>query len=62
MLPAMPARPRVPELRVPNLADFDFRALRAGRLARLQAALKRHDMPVALLYTMANVRYATGVT
>jgi len=57
----MPARPRVPELRVPNLADFDFRALRAGRLARLQAALKRHDMPVALLYTMANVRYATGV-
>jgi Xaa-Pro aminopeptidase len=57
----MPARPRVPELRVPNLADFDYRALRAGRLARLQAALKQHDMPVALLYTMANVRYATGV-
>jgi Xaa-Pro aminopeptidase len=57
----MPARTRVPELRVPNLADFDYRALRAGRLARLQAALKQHDMPVALLYTMANVRYATGV-
>jgi Xaa-Pro aminopeptidase len=51
----------VPELRVPNLADFDYRALRAGRLARLQAMLKRHDLPVALLYTMANIRYATGV-
>jgi Xaa-Pro aminopeptidase len=51
----------VHELPVPNLADFDFRALRAGRLARLQAMMKRHDLPVALLYTMANIRYATGV-
>ena len=46
---------------MPNLADVDYRELRAGRLARLQAAMKQHDMPVALLYTMANVRYATGV-
>src|SRR5262245_38673722 len=61
MLAAMPPRPRVHELPVPNLADFDFRALRAGRLARLQAMMKRHDLPVALLYTMANIRYATGV-
>ncbi|HTO10570.1 MAG TPA: Xaa-Pro peptidase family protein [Candidatus Binatia bacterium] len=57
----MPPRPRVHELPIPNLADFDFRALRAGRLARLQSAMKRHDRPVALLYTMANIRYATGV-
>jgi Xaa-Pro aminopeptidase len=61
MLAAMPPRPRVHELPVPNLADFDFRELRAGRLARLQAMMKRHDLPVALLYTMANIRYATGV-
>ena len=46
---------------MPNIAEFDFRALRAGRLARLQAMMKRHDLPVALLYTMANIRYATGV-
>jgi Xaa-Pro aminopeptidase len=51
----------VHELRVPNLADFNFPALRAGRLARLQMMMKRHDLPVALLYTMANIRYATGV-
>jgi len=61
MLSAMPDRPRVSELRVPNLGELDFAALRAGRLARLQAMLKRHDMPVALLYNTANVRYATGV-
>src|SRR5262249_37565540 len=61
ILAPMPPPPRVHELPVPNLADFDFRALRAGRLARLQAMMKRHDLPVALLYTMANIRYATGV-
>ncbi|HEU5193963.1 MAG TPA: Xaa-Pro peptidase family protein [Methylomirabilota bacterium] len=46
---------------MPNLADFNYPALRAGRLARLQTMMKRHDLPVALLYTMANIRYATGV-
>jgi len=46
---------------VPNLSEIDFGALRAGRLARLQAMLKRHDFPVALLYNTANIRYATGV-
>ena len=61
MLSAMPPRPRLHELRVPNLADFNYPALRAGRLARLQTMMKRHDLPVALLYTMANIRYATGV-
>ena len=61
MLPPMPPRPRVHQLPVPNLTDIDFGKLRAGRLARLQTMLKRHDFPVALLYNTANIRYATGV-
>src|SRR2546429_3520761 len=61
MLPSMPPRPRVHQLSVPNLSEIDFDKLRAGRLARLQAMLKRHDFPVALLYNTANIRYATGV-
>src|SRR5207244_2657606 len=36
-------------------------ALRAGRLARRQTMLARHDFPVALLYNTPNIRYATGV-
>jgi Xaa-Pro aminopeptidase len=61
MLSAMLERPRVPTLPVPAVTELDFGALRAGRLARLQAMLERHDMPVALLYNTANIRYATGV-
>lgn len=61
MLPPMPPRPRVHQLSVPNPSEIDFGQLRAGRLARLQAMLKRHDFPVALLYNTANIRYATGV-
>jgi Xaa-Pro aminopeptidase len=57
----MTDRPRFSQLRVPNTTEIDFAQLRAGRLARLQAMLKRHDMPVALLYNTANIRYATGV-
>jgi Xaa-Pro aminopeptidase len=57
----MTDRPRFSQLRVPNPTEIDFAQLRAGRLARLQAMLKRHDMPVALLYNTANIRYATGV-
>ena len=52
---------RPPLLPRPKIAEIDFAALRAGRLARLQANLKRHGVPVALLYTTANIRYATGV-
>src|SRR5260370_35278137 len=44
----------------PNRREIDFGKLRAGRLARLQTMLKRHDMPAALLYNTANIRYATG--
>src|SRR2546429_6802211 len=61
MLPSMPPRPRVHQLSVPNFSEIDFGKLRAGRLARLQTMLKRHDFPVALLYSTANIRYATGV-
>src|SRR3989449_11500546 len=61
MLPSMPPRPRVHQLSVPNFSEIDFGKLRAGRLARLQPMPKRHDFPVALLYSTANIRYATGV-
>jgi len=61
MLSAMPIRPRVASLPVPARDAIDFAALRAGRLARLQTMLKRHDFPVALLYSTPNIRYATGV-
>ncbi len=53
-------RGRVSRFRVPNLAEIDFGRLRAGRLARLQAAMKRHDLAVCLFYNPANIRYATG--
>jgi len=53
-------RTRVSELRVPNLSEIDLGRLRTGRLARLQAMLTRHDLPVCLFYNPANIRYATG--
>jgi Xaa-Pro aminopeptidase len=53
-------RGRISRLRIPNLSDIDFAALRAGRLARLQAMMRRHDLPVCLFYNPANIRYATG--
>jgi len=55
------ARPRISNLRVPNVSEVDMGALRRGRLARLQAEMKRHDLPVCLFYGTANIRYATGV-
>jgi Xaa-Pro aminopeptidase len=51
---------RVSALRVPNVSDVSFERLRAGRLARLQAMMRRHDLPVCLFYNPANIRYATG--
>jgi Xaa-Pro aminopeptidase len=36
--------------------------LRAGRLRRLQAAMRQHDVEACLLFNPANVRYATGAT
>ena len=52
--------PHVQRLRVPNLTDIDFAQLRAGRLERLQRMIRAHDMPVAMFYNPANIRYATG--
>jgi Xaa-Pro aminopeptidase len=40
----------------------DLAALRAGRLARLQAAMRAHDMPACLLFNEPNIRYATGAS
>jgi len=54
-------RPRISNLRVPNVSEIDMGALRRGRLARLQAEMKRYDLPVCLFYGTANIRYATGV-
>ena len=42
--------------------DVDLRALRAGRLARLQAAMRAHDLDVCLLFNEPNIRYATGAS
>ena len=42
-------------------AQVDMVALRAYRLVRLQAELKKHDYGAALLFDPINVRYATGV-
>lgn len=53
-------RPRIHQLRVPNLNEIRFERLRAGRLTRLQAMMKRHDLPVCLFFNPANIRYATG--
>ncbi len=54
-------RDRVSRLRVPNLGEVSFERLRTERLERLQASMRRHGLPVCLLYNPANVRYATGV-
>ncbi len=40
----------------------DFAALRAGRLARLQAEMSRLDLPACLFFNPANIRYATGTS
>ena len=48
-------------LRIPTMAEIDFAALRRERLERLQAMMRKRDIPVALFYNPANVRYATGV-
>jgi len=61
MLSPMSIRPDIRRLPVPKLEEIDGVALRAGRLARLQTMLARHDFPVALLYGTPNIRYATGV-
>jgi Xaa-Pro dipeptidase len=41
--------------------QIDMLALRGYRLARLQQALRRYDVPAILLADPINIRYATGV-
>ena len=53
-------RPHIQKLRVPNLNEIDFFALRTGRLSRLQKMMKHHGIPVCLFYNPGNIRYATG--
>lgn len=56
-------RPGEINLERPIHPDRDPRqlaALRRGRLARLQATMRSHGMPVCLLFSPANIRYATG--
>ena len=56
-----PPEPHVQTMRVPAMAEIDFAALRRERLDRLQAMMRKRDIPVALFYNPANIRYATGV-
>ena len=52
---------RSSRLSVPALSEVSFEQLRLERLERLQSSLRRHGLPVCLLYHPANIRYATGV-
>ena len=43
-----------------GIAGVDLGLLRAGRLERLQAAMRAHDVESCCFFNQANVRYATG--
>lgn len=49
-----------PAFRIPSIRRINFERLRAERFARLQEAMRYHDLPVCLFTTPANIRYATG--
>ncbi len=55
-----PHNPHIQHLRVPNLNEIDMHALRANRTTRLRNAMRAHNIPVALFFNPANIRYATG--
>jgi Xaa-Pro aminopeptidase len=42
--------------------SVDRTRLRAGRLARLQSAMRTHDLDACLLFNDPNIRYATGTS
>src|SRR5881409_721774 len=41
---------------------MDLERLRAGRLTRLQGAMRRHDVEACLLFNEPNIRYAIGAS
>jgi Xaa-Pro aminopeptidase len=43
-----------------RIAGVDLALLRSGRLGRLQAAMRAHDVEACCFFNQANVRYATG--
>jgi Xaa-Pro aminopeptidase len=43
-----------------GIAGVDLGLLRTGRLERLQAAMRAHDVEACCFFNQANVRYATG--
>jgi Xaa-Pro aminopeptidase len=45
-----------------RLNAVDNERLRGGRLARLQGAMRRHDVEACLLFNEPNIRYATGAS
>ena len=45
-----------------EIEGIDLRALRSGRLQRLQAAMRERDIEVCLLFNEPNIRYATGAS
>ncbi len=53
---SLTSEPRAPHARSDSV---DMRALRAYRLARLRAEMKRHDVGGLLLFDPVNIRYAT---
>src|SRR5205085_10618130 len=55
-----PGRVPLSTLRVVLDPRIDEDALRAERLARLQAAMAAHGLEACLLFSEPNVRYATG--
>ena len=56
-----PANPAIPEWRAAGLGEPDFEVIRAYRLERLRAELKKRDLAGALLCDPINIRYATDV-
>ncbi|MGZ5297182.1 MAG: M24 family metallopeptidase [Actinomycetota bacterium] len=43
-------------------SPVDLAVLRSGRLSRLQAAMRAHEMTACLLFNEPNIRYATGAS
>src|SRR3989441_10196680 len=69
MMGTVPKTPRVPERstprdrrRDPGMSLIDRARLRAGRLVRLQGAMRAQGVEACLLFNEPNIRYATGAS